>query len=46
MSDEISVLLDRLAISNKDEGSRSRESRWIRRKLRSLGHWGGLRGSR
>jgi hypothetical protein len=40
----IELLLDQLARSNKDNGGSSNESKRIRRKLRSLGHYGGLRG--
>ena len=39
------ALLQTLAVSNMEQGSRSSESRTIRRKLRDhLGHIGGLRG--
>jgi hypothetical protein len=40
---KIHALLQKLEISNHAEGSRSKESRRIRRELRNLGHWGGLR---
>jgi hypothetical protein len=46
MINEIESLLDQLARSNKDNGGNSNESKRIRRKLRSLGHYGGLRGKR
>jgi hypothetical protein len=40
---KIQSLLDELERSNHDRGSRSYESRNIRRELRVLGHHGGLR---
>jgi hypothetical protein len=46
MTNEIEKLLRRLAKSNQEDGSRCNESRTIRRKLRGLGHRGGLRESR
>jgi hypothetical protein len=44
MTKEISSLLIKLAIANQEHGSRSNESRMIRRELRMLGDRGGLRG--
>jgi hypothetical protein len=41
----IHALLGNLADSNRDKGSRSNESRGLRKELRSLGHRGGLRNS-
>jgi hypothetical protein len=41
----IHTLLDNLATSNQGQGSRSNESRQIRKELRELGHSGGLRTS-
>ncbi len=41
----IHALLANLAFSNQAQGSRSNESRQIRKDLRSLGHRGGLRTS-
>jgi hypothetical protein len=46
MTREVQLLLVKLATSNKNLGSRSSESRAIRRKLRRLGHTGGLRGGK
>jgi hypothetical protein len=43
MKDEIGSLLDALAESNKNNGGNSNISKKIQRKLRSLGHYGGLR---
>lgn len=43
MTKEIEALLDDLANSNKNNGGDSNLSKKIRRKLRSLGHYGGLR---
>jgi len=40
--EEIALLLVKLADTNKDLGSRSKESQSIRRELRRLGHQGGL----
>jgi hypothetical protein len=40
---KIHALLDELERSNHERGSRSYESRNIRRELRALGHRGGLR---
>lgn len=37
------ALLQTLATSNQENGSRSNESRRVRRELRALGHRGGLR---
>lgn len=37
--------LQKLREANEDQGSRSKESRQIRKELRSLGHRGGLRGA-
>jgi hypothetical protein len=42
-STRINQLLDQLADANHSLGSRSKASRAIRRELRKLGHWGGLR---
>ena len=44
MTESIESLLDQLARSNKDNDGDSNESKRIRKKLRSLGHYGGLRG--
>jgi hypothetical protein len=41
----IETLLRKLAVDNKEKGSRSRDSRRIRAILRALGHRGGLRGA-
>ena len=43
MKAEIKRLLAELANSNRSLGSRSKTSRDIRRQLRRLGHYGGLR---
>jgi hypothetical protein len=40
------ALLQTLAISNQENGSRSIESRTIRRELREMGHTGGLQSER
>jgi hypothetical protein len=46
MSKEIEALLDKLARSNKDNGGDSNASKRIRKELRRLDHYGGLRGKR
>jgi hypothetical protein len=40
---KIELLLSELEQTNKNQGSRCKDSRRIRRQLRSLGHYGGLR---
>jgi hypothetical protein len=40
---EIESLLEKLAHSNHDNGGDSNESKNIRKELRALGHYGGLR---
>jgi len=40
------ALLQRLSTSNQGNGSRSNQSRTIRRELRELGYTGGLRGQK
>jgi hypothetical protein len=39
----VETLLRKLAATNKEHGSRSRQSRWARAVLRELGHRGGLK---
>jgi hypothetical protein len=41
--DEIKKLIAALSKSNHQHGGNCKESRRIRRKLRKLGHYGGLR---
>jgi hypothetical protein len=43
LNQEIESLLGELERSNQQNGSDSNESKNIRKKLRALGHYGGLR---